>query len=79
MNQHPISGRLMASVSRPIALAVPAFLMWMGVAAAQQATPTAQKVATNDTGAPSSQSQCRECRSPLPLSPVNSSRPTFGI
>jgi iron complex outermembrane receptor protein len=54
MNQHPISGRLMASVSRPIALAVPAFLMWMGVAAAQQATPTAQKVATNDTGAPSS-------------------------
>ena len=54
MKRDAANGRLMASASRPIALAVPAFLMSMGVAAAQQATPTAQKVASNDTGAPSS-------------------------
>lgn len=39
--------RLMASVFTPVALAVPALLMSMGVASAQEAMPTAQKMASN--------------------------------
>ncbi len=53
MNRDAAIGRLMASVSLPIALAVPAFLMSMGVAVAQQAAPAPQKLAANDAAAPS--------------------------
>ncbi len=48
MIRSAIYGRLMASVSIPFALAAPVFLMSMGVAAAQQVTPTSQKIAAND-------------------------------
>ncbi len=55
MNRSSIPGRLMASASTPIALAIPALLCSMGVATAQQAPPGSTVLARNDVANPGAQ------------------------